>query len=137
MKRLVIFIGIVLFVSFSYMALTNKFPSGYHADNPTAKEVLSNNPNADIFQLDNVVYSNASDREWINAKVYTKGEFIGEVKKRTTKTWWYQNFYASQLPAGTKIYSRDEEGYQEGDAPGMVLVEYNNELLVYQALIEG
>lgn len=132
-----IFIGIVLFVSFSYMALTNKFPSGYHADNPTAKEVLSNNPNADIFQLDNVVYSNASDREWINAKVYTKGEFIGEVKKRTTKTWWYQNFYASQLPAGTKIYSRDEEGYQEGDAPGMVLVEYNNELLVYQALIEG
>ncbi len=137
MKRLVVIIGIVLFVVFSYMALTDKFPSGYHADNLTAKEVLSNNPNADIFQLDNLVYSNASDREWIEAKEYTKGEMIGEVKKRTTKTWLYQNFYASQLPVGTKIYSGDEEGYQKGDAPGLVLVEYNNELLVYQALIEG
>lgn len=29
-----------------------------------------------------------------------------------------------------------DEGYQKGDAPRMVLVEYNNELLVYQALIE-
>jgi hypothetical protein len=137
MKRLVVFIGILLFVAFSYMALTDKFPSGYHADNPTAKEVLSNNPNADIFQLDNLVYSNASDREWIEAKEYTKGEMIGEVKKRTTKTWLYQNFYASILPVGTKIYSLDDEGYQKGDAPGRVLVEYNNELLVYQALIEG
>jgi hypothetical protein len=137
MKRLVVFIGIVLFVSFSYMALTDKFPSGYHSDNPTAKEILKSNPGADILRLDGLVYSNASDREWIDVKKYTKGEKIGEVQKMTTSTWLYQNFYASVLPVGTKIYSLDDEGYQKGDAPGRVLVEYNNELLVYQALIEG
>ncbi|GGF22546.1 hypothetical protein GCM10010954_21710 [Halobacillus andaensis] len=119
------------------MVLAMIFQSHESAGNPTAKEIVSENPDADILKLDGLIYTNVSDREWIKDNDYTKNKAIGEVKKQTTNTWWYRNLYASKLPKGTKIYSVNDREYSKGDAPAFIMVEKNDEEAIYQSLVEG
>ncbi|MGP4071007.1 lipoprotein [Piscibacillus sp. B03] len=101
-------------------------------DNPSAKDILEGNPDADLIKLDGIIYSSNPQKD----RDYTKGVQIGEIKKQTTNTWWYRNLYASQLPKGTAVYSTKDE-YQDGDAPFVILVEVDGELVSYHALLEG
>ncbi|WP_226036601.1 hypothetical protein [Aquibacillus saliphilus] len=136
---------VILFISLSLvlvvlvvLTLSRNFPlNSGKIGNPTAKEILTGNPDADILKLDGLVYSNASELEWIKDNEYTRGDQIGEIRKQTTNTWWYRNFSASKLQKGTKIYTSNDKEYKSGDAPVIVLVEGNNELLVYHSLREG
>ncbi|MFG6147446.1 hypothetical protein [Halobacillus sp. B23F22_1] len=133
-KKVILFI---IAAVLAIVALAMIFQSHESAGNPTAKEILSENPDADILKLDGLIYSNASDREWIEEDNYTKNEPIGEVKKQTTNTWWYQNLYASKLPKGTKIYSVNDKEYSKGDAPAFSMVEKDHKEVIYQSLVEG
>lgn len=136
--RIIIFIFLTLFlVVLAGLTVTGNFPPNLGIGNPTAKDILEGNSDADILKLDGIIYSNASDSEWIQDNEYTRGEEIGEVKKETTNTWWYRNLYASQLPKGTKVYTTNGKEYKKGDSPILVIVRINNELLVYQSLVEG
>ncbi len=119
------------------LSLTGHFPPQVGTDNPSAKDILDGNADADILQLDGLVYSNVSNRDWISEREYTKGEKIGEIKKQTTNTWWFWNLYASKLPAGTAVYTANGEEYGKGDAPLNVMVKRNGEWEVYQSLREG
>jgi len=101
--------------------------------NPTAKEILNDDSDADIIKVDDVIYLKADNKPDGD---YSKGEEIGEIKKKTANKWWFRNLYASKLDKGTKVYSIDEE-YQDGDAPFVILVEVDGELTFYQALLEG
>ncbi|WP_181350303.1 hypothetical protein [Thalassobacillus sp. CUG 92003] len=137
-KKVIIFISLALFIIvLAAFTLAGKFPLRSGPGNPTAHEILNNNPNADILKLDGVVYSNVSDRDWVERHDYNKNELIGEVKKQTNNTWWFRNYYASKLPKGTKIYSTNEGTYTKGDAPAFIIIEYDNALLIYQSLVEG
>ncbi|MCP3029510.1 hypothetical protein [Halobacillus sp. A5] len=109
------------------------FQSPESTGNPTAKEILTDNPDADILQFD----ANVSNEEWIKVNVYSKNEAIGEVKKQTTNTWWYRNLYASKLPEGTKIYSVNDSEYSKGEAPAFIMVKKGNDEFIYQSLVEG
>lgn len=103
--------------------------------NPTAKEILDGNNSADIIKLDGLIYqrdTNSSSK----SQNYSKGEKVGEIKKRTTNTWWYRNLYATKLSKGTEVFSTDEE-YKSGDAPFVILIEMDGELIVYHSLREG
>src|SRR5690625_5743968 len=77
--------------------------------NPTAKEILNDDSDADIIKVDDVIYLKADNKPDGD---YSKGEEIGEIKKKTANKWWFRNLYASKLDKGTKVYSIDEE-YQE------------------------
>lgn len=100
--------------------------------NPTAIDILKTNRDADIIKLDGLIYSRLSNPK----DGYAKEEKIGEIKKKTTNTFWFRNLYSSKLPKGTEVYSTEED-YESGDAPYVILIELNGELIEYQAIIEG
>ncbi|QFT87712.1 hypothetical protein FIU87_03520 [Bacillus sp. THAF10] len=102
--------------------------------NPTAKDILEGNSDADIIKLDELIYSRSTNPDPVNG--YSKGAKIGGIKKQTTNSWGFRNLYASKLPKGTEVYSTEEE-YNSGDAPAVILVEIDGELMEYFALIEG
>ncbi|MGY3716831.1 hypothetical protein ACWE42_15050 [Sutcliffiella cohnii] len=97
----------------------------------TAKDILQQDPDADIFMLNDTIYSNATDIEWIKENNYEKGSMIGEITKKVNTTS-FKNGTSSKLPVGTKIYSTYGE-----EITSVVLVEVNGEYLYYLALIEG
>ncbi|MFS0674268.1 hypothetical protein [Ornithinibacillus sp. 179-J 7C1 HS] len=137
-KKVIIFIGISLFfVLLIILSLKGSFPPSFSIGNPSAKDILEGNPDVDILMLDGLIYSEATNLEWFKESNYTKGSLIGEIKKQTFNPFWYQNFYATNLPEGSKIYSVSEKEYSKGDAPSIIIVEHNNEILIYHSLVEG
>ncbi len=104
--------------------------------NPSARDILINNQDADIIQLDGLIYQNVSNREWVSTD-YQIGESVGEIKKRTDRTWLYRDFFATKLDKGTIIYAEKEDNDQKREVMSTLLVEIEDELLVYQALVEG
>lgn len=103
-------------------------------DNPTAKEILSENSDADIIQLDGLIYSRNMDED--SESGYVIGDKIGEIREQTTKTWWFRDLYASKLPKGTEVFSTEKE-YIEEDVPIVILIEIDGELIEYHVLVEG
>jgi hypothetical protein len=81
------------------------------------------------------IYSNVTDLDWFQEVKdrYTKGEHLGDIKKTTSSSFGFRNFYATVLPEGTSIYSNNED--KEG--VGMILVELEGEVLYYLQLLEG
>lgn len=98
--------------------------------NPTIKEILKGDPGADLIKLDELVYTPFDSEDNVD---YSKGALIGE----TNKTWWIGNLYATKLPKRTKVYTTNGTDYKQGDAPFVIIVELNNEIIVYHALVEG
>ncbi|MBM7660238.1 hypothetical protein JOC85_001005 [Bacillus mesophilus] len=104
--------------------------------NPTAKEMLDVNNDADIIKLDDLIYSPNTNPDIKPEEGYSKGMKIGEIKMKTSNRYWFRNLYASKLPKGTEVFSTDEV-YKSGDAPLVILVEVDGELIDYHALVEG
>ena len=92
--------------------------------NPTVEEILSQDPDADILYLDEIVY--ATNIDWVDELALTKGEEIGEVEKNTTSSKEFINKTANVLPVGTKIYRAKERN-------GMLIADDK----YYYALVEG
>ncbi|WP_442600203.1 hypothetical protein [Neobacillus sp. D3-1R] len=103
----------------------------YSTHNPTAIEVLKENPKADIFQYEGLIYSNASQLDWVQEKEFKKGELLGKIINRTHNGRLFTDGVSSQLPVGTKIYQTSSKGV------GFLIVENNGQEIVYLALIEG
>jgi len=105
---------------------------------PTAREALNKDSDADIIRVDNRIYFINDDWYIIiprDPKDYSKGEEIGEIKKKTTNEWWFKNLYATKLEKGTTIYSGEME-YRKGDAPFHILIEEDGDIVFYEKLIE-
>lgn|SRR5699024_6483396 len=92
--------------------------------NPTVEEILSQDPDADILYLDEIVY--ATNIDWVDELALTKGEEIGEIEKNTTSSKEFINKTANVLPVGTKIYRAKERN-------GMLIADDK----YYYALVEG
>ncbi|KHE73243.1 hypothetical protein LD39_00295 [Halobacillus sp. BBL2006] len=71
------------------------------------KQVLKENPNADLFVFEGKVYKNGVD--WIEEQDLTKDAQIGEIKKGM----------ATELPIGAKIFQTREK-------KGILIVQYRN-----------
>ncbi|UZJ76810.1 hypothetical protein [Fictibacillus sp. KU28468] len=69
--------------------------------NPDAKEVLSLDKNADIFQFNGEVYK--ADIDWVDKLKLTKKELLGEISGNSRKS--FKDGIANKLPVGAKIYS--------------------------------
>ncbi|WP_238600642.1 hypothetical protein, partial [Metasolibacillus meyeri] len=92
--------------------------------NPTARSILKEDVQADILQYEGLIYSNAAHLDI----AFTKGEKLGEIKKTTTISIGFKDFYATQLTAGTEIFSTNTQ---------LIIAEVNGKQIPYLALIEG
>ena len=101
----------------------------------TAKDVLKQEPDADLIQFDGFVYSNMTEVEWFKEDKddYNKQNLLGEIKKQTRKISSFTDFSATNLPVGTKVYSTS----LDENRPGVLIVEYEDEELYYMELLEG
>ena len=101
----------------------------------TAGDVLKQNKDADIIQYDGRIFSNVTNLKWFKNDSenisFSKGYFVGEIKKHTTSTLLFNDLSATKLPKGTKVYSVAEK---DG---GFLFVEYQGEELYYMELLEG
>ncbi|MDW0115351.1 hypothetical protein QTL97_14570 [Sporosarcina thermotolerans] len=97
--------------------------------NPSAEEVLTSDPEADIFQFEGLIYVNGID--WVGELTLTKGAQVGEIKKRNDTDTNFENEMSNKLPVGAKIFSPIEK-----KGP-ILLVESEGKILKYHALIEG
>jgi len=88
----------------------------------TANDVLKQNPDADIFQYNGLIYSNVSDLEWFEEKMelFSKQKLLTEIEKQAKSSFGFKNLTATKLPIGTKIYSTSEN---EKDL-GVLIVEF-------------
>lgn len=99
--------------------------------NPTATEVLSDDNEADIFQFNNLIYTNASTIEWVQEDTYEKGPQIDEIRKQSADSKEFTDGTASKLPVGTKVFQ------VVGNGQLLLMIEKDDEKIVYLALIEG
>jgi hypothetical protein len=101
----------------------------------TVKDVLKQNPEADIFQYNGFIYYNMTEVEWFEKEKekYTKHSLLGEIIKQSTSSYGFKDLSATKLLVGTKIYSTSEN---ENDL-GILIVEYEGKDLYYMQLLEG
>jgi hypothetical protein len=95
--------------------------------NPAPKDFLKN-AKADIFMLEDIVYSNAQNIEWVQQLDYKVGEQVGEITKQTDKAIVFTNGVSNKLPVGTKIYRTNNAVY-------IAVIE--GEEIPYLAMLEG
>lgn len=97
-------------------------------DSIDAEEVLSLDPDADIFQYDGVIYQTNID--WVEELSLTKKVQIGEIKTQNDTNTEFKDDMANKLPVGAKIFSVKERG-------DILIVELEGESLKYLAIVEG
>ena len=97
-------------------------------DSIDAEEVLTLNPDADIFQYDGVIYETNID--WVEELSLTKDVQIGEIKTKNDSNTDFKDEMANKLAVGAKIFSTKERG-------DMLIVELEGEVLKYLEIIEG
>ncbi|WP_156028887.1 hypothetical protein [Sporosarcina sp. D27] len=103
--------------------------------NPTAKDILKEDKEADIIKVGSLIYTKNNNP--VTESAYERPNLykIGDIKKQTTRELFFQDFYASQLPKGTEVFSTEE--YSHGRTPYVLIVESSDEYFEYHALIEG
>jgi len=99
--------------------------------NPTSKSILKEDPQADILQIDQLIYIKASDQESLKKGDFIKEDKIGEIKKTTASTLFFKDFYATKLPVGSEIFAtNDHDTYT-------IIIEIDGQQILYKALVEG
>ncbi|SDN63163.1 hypothetical protein [Alkalicoccus daliensis] len=99
--------------------------------NPTAEEVLSSSPDADIFMAGDIIYSNAEDIDWVMEADLTLGEEVMEITKQSTNIQEFESGTATELPVGTKIFDHNEH------RGAIYIAVVEGEEIRYIGLIEG
>lgn len=93
----------------------------------TAEEVLEEDPDADIFQYEGVIYK--TDGELAEDVGLTQGGLIGKIDKKDEDATEFEDGLANELMPNVKIYETNEEDLTT------VLVEVRSDLYVYYAQV--
>jgi hypothetical protein len=96
--------------------------------NPTADEVLTENPNANIFMFSDIIYN--AGVPWVDELQLIKDQYITEITKQTDIGRDFVNGTANKLNVGTKIYSVKERG-------NILIAETENGDIRFYNLVEG
>lgn len=97
-------------------------------DSIDAEEVLTLEPDSDIFQYDGVIYKTNID--WVEELFLTKDVQIGKIKTKNDANTDFKDEMSNKLPVGAKIFSAKERG-------DILIVETEGEILKYLAIVEG
>lgn len=76
----------------------------------TAEEILTDDPAADIFQYNGLIYSKSKNKEIDDEISLEKGKQVSEIKKQTTDHDDFIDGTATLLTIGTKIYQVTGQG---------------------------
>lgn len=95
---------------------------------PTPENLYAQDSSIDLFVYEDTAYVNSSDTDWVQEKIFEKGEPVGEIKDSGV-TEEFQDWDSTVLPEGTVIY--------ESDDPGILLAECDGELIPYFKYVEG
>ncbi|WP_246625048.1 hypothetical protein [Fictibacillus nanhaiensis] len=100
------------------------------SSNIDAEEVLTLNPDADIFQWDGVVYKTGVD--WVEELHLTMNKELGEITSLSPNpnNYRYENGMANKLTIGSKIYTSKERN-------DILLVESDGKIKKYLGVGEG
>ncbi|WP_156423949.1 hypothetical protein [Planococcus kocurii] len=130
----ILFLSLSVFILSTTIGCSNSSitPETYTTQNPDAKEILTLDPKADIFQLDGVIYQTGI--EWVEELSLTKDKQVGEIKTRNDTDTNFEDGMSNKLPVGAKIYSAEESDEVAGP---ILLVESEGKLLKYYGLVEG
>ncbi|HIW34790.1 MAG TPA: hypothetical protein IAA29_18595 [Candidatus Paenibacillus intestinavium] len=134
MKSIIaLFIAIIILTGCNQSKAIHPQPShtAISIGNPTAEEVLAQNPKADIFQYKDIVYTNASEIEWVQQAELTIGDHVGTITKQFTYDLTFEHEMATKLPVDTEIY---EPAKKIGP---VLIVTINDKEIRYLGLIEG
>lgn len=136
MRLLTLFFSLSIFVLLFVVGCSNSSESSnvevHTTKNPTAEEILSLEPEANIFQFDGVIYQTGID--WVEELTLTKDVQIGEIKNKNDTDTIFEDEMSNKLPVGAKIYSVKKG---EGIGGPILLVESKGKLLAYYGLVEG
>lgn len=130
--RNIIIIGIVLLGSLSFLSgCSEKNTQSTETKEITikkidAKEVLSLDKNADIFQWNGKIYK--SGINWVDKLKLTKKELVGEISENSQKN--FKDGVANKLIVGAKIYSPKERN-------DVLIVEFDGKTKYYLVQAEG
>lgn len=98
--------------------------------NPTTEDILSESPDADIFQWNGIVYSEASHIEWVQKEELAIGERLGAISQQSIEGLAFQDEMATKLPVGTEIFKPLNGG-------NILIAKVDDEEIRYLGLIEG
>jgi hypothetical protein len=101
---------------------------GFRTGNPVPKNFLQDDK-ADIFLLNDIVYFNAQNIDWLKQLDYKIGEEVGVITKQTDKAKEFRNGTSNKLPVGSKIY--------ETSRPDIFIAIVNGNELPYLMMVEG
>lgn len=99
--------------------------------NPTAQEIITQDPDADIFQYKGVIYNNASHIEWVQQEKLSVGEKVGMITKQYKDGLHFEDDMATKLPVGVEIFEPINK-----NGP-VLIVKTNGKEIRYLGLIEG
>ncbi|WP_316044266.1 hypothetical protein [Saccharococcus sp. Marseille-Q5394] len=97
-------------------------------DSIDAKEVLTLDSDADIFQFKGVIYQTNID--WVEELSLTKDVQIGEIKSKNDTNTDFKDEMSNKLPIGARIFSTKER-------EDILIVESDGETKKYLAIVEG
>lgn len=101
----------------SYLLLSGDYP-----EKLTPEVLYSADNNIDMFVCDNSAYINAEDADWVETDDLIKDDCCGEIgKSRVTDT--FENWDATKLPTGTKIYRTNDNN--------ILLADCENQMIPY------
>lgn len=128
--------GLTIFILLAAFGCSNPLDTDiievHTTENPDAEEILTLDPEADIFQLEGVIYQVGID--WVEELTLTKDEQIGEIKTRNDTNTNFEDNMSNKLPVGAKIFSAKESGEVAGP---ILLVESEGKIFKYYGLVEG
>lgn len=101
--------------------------------NPTVMDILADNPDADIFQLQGIIYKNAKDIDWVQSEELSIGEKVGTIAKQYKEGMAFEDGMATKLPVGAEIY----EPAEKVGPILLVRLDPNERVMRYLGLIEG
>lgn len=99
-----------------------------HISTIDAEEVLRLDPEADIFQHDNIIYK--ANIDWVEELTLNQGDEVAEITHQADDPDDFENGTANQLPVGTLIYSASGRS-------DILLADVDGELIPYLANVEG
>jgi hypothetical protein len=87
--------------------------------------------NDDFFLFNGVIYTNASDIEWVQKADLAIGKKLGNITKQYDEGHLFEENMATKLPVGTEIYEPIKK------AGAILIVKVNDKKIRYLGLIEG
>ncbi|MFF2482177.1 hypothetical protein [Paenibacillus sp. NPDC058071] len=83
--------------------------------NPTAKDILAEHPQTDLFQYNDTVYVNAENIDWVKETDLRGGVETLTIAHSYIEGKPFQDSMATKLPIGTVIYKSGQIFYAEVD----------------------